>query len=161
MGLLDILGGSQSRGSGMSPLTMALMGVLAYRTMKGQGRLAEMMGGPTTGAGGLGDLLSGAMGGGVLTNGLQELLTRFGLNGHGDKAQSWISTGPNQPIAPNEVEQALGEDRVQWLMQQTGMSKTDLLAGLSRELPHTVDKLTPDGRIPTAEEAARLVENDG
>ena len=157
MGLFDILGGSQS-GSGMSPLTMALMGVLAYRTMKGQGRLANMMGGATAGAGGLGGLLSGGMGGGMLTNGLQDLLARFGLNGHGDKAQSWISTGPNQAIQPNEVEQALGEDRVQWLIQQTGMSKADLLAGLSRELPRTVDKLTPDGRIPTEQEASKLVD---
>ena len=161
MGLFDILGGSQSRSSGISPLTLALMGVLAYRTMKGQGRLADMMGGATTGTGGLGGLLSGGMGGGMLANGLQDLLARFGANGHGDKAQSWISAGPNQTIAPNEVEQTLGEGHVQWLMQQTGMSKADLLAGLSRELPSTVDKLTPDGRIPTAEEAAKLVENDG
>lgn len=161
MGLFDILGGSRSVGAGMSPLTMALMGVLAYRTMKGQGRLADMMGGSTAGTGGLGGLLSSGMGGGMLANGLEDLLARFSANGHADKAHSWISSGANQPIAPNEVEQALGEDRVQWLMQQTGMSKPDLLAGLSRELPHTVDKLTPDGRIPTPDEAARLVENDG
>jgi hypothetical protein len=36
-----------------------------------------------------------------------------------------------------------------WLMQQTGMSREDLLSGLSREPPKVVDKLTPDGRIPT------------
>jgi uncharacterized protein YidB (DUF937 family) len=44
-----------------------------------------------------------------------------------------------------------------WLMQQTGMSREDLLSGLSRELPKVVDKLTPDGRIPTDQEAARLL----
>ena len=120
MGILDILGGTRS--GGMSPLTMALMGVLAYRTMNGQGRLADMLG-PTSGASGLGGLLSGGMGGGMLSTGLQDLISRFGLNGHGDKAQSWISSGPNKTIEPSELEQALGEDRVQWLMQQTGMSK--------------------------------------
>lgn len=148
----------------MSPITLALMGVLAYRTMNGKGRLADMMGGTggaTTSESGLGGLLSGGLGGGMLANGLQDILAHFGANGHGDKAQSWVSSGANQTIEPNEVEQALGEDRVQWLMQQTGMSKTDLLAGLSRELPRTVDKLSPDGRIPTAEEATKLVENDG
>jgi hypothetical protein len=31
------------------------------------------------------------------------------------------------------------------------------LAGLSQELPKAVDKLTPDGRLPTEQEAARLV----
>jgi uncharacterized protein YidB (DUF937 family) len=144
-------------------LTLALMGVLAYRTMKGKGRLADMTGSATTGAGNPGGLLSGGAGGGMLTSGLQDLLAPFGLNGHGEMAQSWVSAGPNQPIAPHEVEQALGEDRVQWLMQQTGMSKADLLAGLSRELPQTVDKLTPNGRVPTEEEASHLVksENNG
>ena len=36
------LGGSH-RG-GMSPITMALLGVLAYRTLYGKGRLADMLG---------------------------------------------------------------------------------------------------------------------
>ena len=44
MGLLDILGGGGSNRGGISPLTLALMGVLAYRTMKGQGRLANVLG---------------------------------------------------------------------------------------------------------------------
>jgi uncharacterized protein YidB (DUF937 family) len=41
-------------------------------------------------------------------------------------------------------------------MHQTGMSREELLAGLSRELPKAVDQLTPDGRLPTEQEAARL-----
>jgi uncharacterized protein YidB (DUF937 family) len=52
---------------------------------------------------------------------------------------------------------ALGPEKISWLMQQTGMSREELLAGLSRELPRVVDRLTPDGRIPTHEEAARLL----
>jgi uncharacterized protein YidB (DUF937 family) len=38
------------------------------------------------------------------------------------------------------------------------MSHEDLLAGLSRELPEAVDKLTPQGRLPTEQEAARLIQ---
>jgi uncharacterized protein YidB (DUF937 family) len=46
----------------------------------------------------------------------------------------------------------LGEERIQWLMEQTGMPKDQLLAGLSQELPNAVDELTPEGRLPTDSE---------
>lgn len=165
MGLLDILGIAGSRRGGMSPLTMALMGVLAYRTMKGKGRLADVLGmnsasdkSDTAGdMSGLGGLLAGGGLGTMLSGGLGDLLKRFQENGEGDKAQSWVSTGSNQPIAPNELEKALGQDRVRWLLEQTGMSKDELLTGLSAQLPQVVDKLTPQGRLPNPNEADRLV----
>jgi uncharacterized protein YidB (DUF937 family) len=176
MGLLDSVlgGGSRSRGGGMSPITMALLGVLAYRTMKGKGRLADMLGqgqpsggnagapnsGAAGGSGGLGGLLGGLLGGGaaggLLSGGLSDLLKQFQTHGQGDKAQSWIDSGPNKPVSPPELEQALGEERIGWLMQETGMSRAELLSGLSRELPDVVNKLTPDGRVPTEQEAARM-----
>ena len=70
---------------------------------------------------------------------------------------SWVSTGTNNPVAPHELESVLGEERIAWLMQQTGMSRADLLDGLSAELPKTVDALTPEGRVPSAQEAERLI----
>jgi uncharacterized protein YidB (DUF937 family) len=157
MGLLDALGaGTGNRGGfGMSPVTMALAGLLAYRTLKGKGRLADMLGTSTTQAGvaatGLGGLLSGS----ALGSGLRDLLDRFRQAGHEKTAQSWVSTGSNQPIAPQELEKVLGEERLQWLMEQTGMPKDELLKGLSGSLPDAVNKLTPDGRIPSEEELAR------
>jgi uncharacterized protein YidB (DUF937 family) len=179
MGLLDsvLRSGGARAGGGMSPITMALLGLLAYRTFQGKGRLADMLGrstgapaganpfggnaGGTSSGGGLGGLLGGLLGGGaagsILSGGLGDLLKQFQQNGQGDKARSWISPGPNQPVSPGELEQALGADRLEWLTQKTGMSRQQLLEGLSRALPETVDKLTPDGRIPTAEEAERLV----
>ena len=168
MGLLDgILGGGMRRGGGMSPITMALLGLLAYKTFKGK-NLSDMFGGGTTAggqAGGLGGLLQGGLGGllgggalgGILSGGLGDILKQFQTNGLGDKADSWVSTGENKPIQPTELERALGEERIAWLMQQTGMSREELLAGLSRELPQVVDKLTPQGRIPTDQEAERMV----
>ena len=172
MGLLDILGGTSARrGGGMSPITMALLGLLAYRTFQGKGRLADMLGrgatsgspvgpGAATGSGGLGDMLGGLLGGGaagsILSGGLGDLLKQFQQNGQGDKAESWVAKGPNKAVAPSELEQALGEDRIAWLMEQTGMSREELLAGLSRELPAVVDKLTPEGRLPTDREAGQI-----
>ena len=176
MGLLDgILGGGMRRGGGMSPIAMALMGLLAYKTMKGK-NLTDMFGGGAAGgqtggapaggqAGGLGGLLQGGLGGllgggalgGILSGGLGDLLKQFQANGMGEKADSWVSTGENKPIQPNELSRVLGEERISWLMEQTGMSRAELLAGLSQELPQVVDKLTPQGRIPTEQEADRMV----
>jgi uncharacterized protein YidB (DUF937 family) len=176
MGLLDSVLGTQPRqsGGGMSPITMALLGVLAYRTLHGKGRLADMLGraspptapgqtgqtGKERGLGDLGGLLGGAGGaslGSVLSNGLNDLLKQFQANGQGDKAQSWVGDGANKPVSPQELAQALGEDKIKWLTEQTGLSREKLLEGLSRELPGTVDKLTPQGRIPDAHEASRMV----
>jgi uncharacterized protein YidB (DUF937 family) len=163
MGLLDSLGGGGRRGSGMSPVMMGLMGLLAYRTLKGKGRLADMLGtGQSAGGaqgggpgGGLSAGLGGALSGGGLGAGLKDLLDSFRQGGQADKAESWVSKGPNQAIAPQELEQSLGEERIQWLMEQTGLPKDQLLAGLSGELPDAIDKLTPEGRLPTDEELSR------
>jgi uncharacterized protein YidB (DUF937 family) len=78
-------------------------------------------------------------------------------NGHGRAAQSWVGTGPNEEIAPKDLANALGSDTLNTLSKQTGLSVDDLLAGLSQHLPDLVDQLTPNGRVPTHEEAARMV----
>lgn len=161
MGLLgNILGGRH--GGGMSPLTLGLLGLLAYRTYHGKGRLADMIG--RSGAepqGGrrdnwLENLLGGA-GGGILSGGLGDLIKSFQQGGQGEKADSWVARGENKSISPPELERVLGSEKIEWLMQETGMSRDELLAGLSRELPDVVDKMTPEGRLPTEQEAKRLI----
>jgi uncharacterized protein YidB (DUF937 family) len=102
-------------------------------------------------AGGLGGVLGG-LGAGGLGAGLRDLLDRFRQAGHEDKAQSWVSTGANRPIASQELEQVLGAERIEWLVKQTGLPKDQLLAGLSTELPGAIDKLTPQGHVPTDDE---------
>jgi uncharacterized protein YidB (DUF937 family) len=157
----------------MSPLIWLLLGVLAYRTYKGKGPLAEMMGrvapagvdnvtAPTRNlappaSGGLGDLFRGGLGGfaggaagGLLAGGLGEMLNRFQQNGHGDVANSWIGTGPNRAVSPDQLQEALGPDTVNSLAEQAGLSQIDVLSGLSRDLPDAVDQFTPEGRIPEA-----------
>lgn len=191
MGLLDVLNGMQNgpRGQrdptassqGMSPLTMAVLGLLAYKAIKsftGNQPSAETVGtprstqpaarpgGPTNAGmpgGGLGDLLSSGLGGllasgaagGVLSGGLNELLKQFQQSGQGDVAKSWVGTGPNKSISPNDLAKTLGADQIDTLMTQTGMSRDELIAGLSQVLPEVVDKLTPQGRVPTEQELSR------
>jgi uncharacterized protein YidB (DUF937 family) len=108
--------------------------------------------------GGLGGLLeklgvNKAGPGGILSGGLGELLDRFKQNGQGDKAESWVNTGPNKPCTPADLEKALGPEVIETLAQHTNLSKEELLARLCRELPNAVDQYTPQGRVPTEAEA--------
>jgi uncharacterized protein YidB (DUF937 family) len=219
MGLADVLTGMMngprgqrqpsSGGGGMSPIMMALLGLLAYKAFKGRGGqtapsggvgptgrlppggtttragssggdLGDILGGlfggkpgsmPTrtaTGAnpggslsdlfpGGLGSVLGGAAAGSVLSGGLGNIIKELQDSGHGRAAQSWVGTGPNEDIAPKDLANALGSDALNTLSKQSGLSTDELLAGLSQHLPDLVDQLTPNGRLPTEQEAARMV----
>ena len=76
-------------------------------------------------------------------------------NGQGGAAKSWVGTGENQSIAPNDLARAIGADDIDAVARETGMSQADLLSQLSQHLPDFVDRLTPDGRIPSEQEASR------
>jgi uncharacterized protein YidB (DUF937 family) len=94
--------------------------------------------------------------------GLKDLLDRFRQSGQEDKGQSWVAKGSNKPIAPQELGQTLGEERIQWLMEQTRLPRDELLSGLSNELPDAIDKLTTgssaDGRRVLTSELTRAAE---
>lgn len=85
----------------------------------------------------------GAGGGGL--GGMVEQFQRGGL---GDVMNSWIGTGQNQPISPDQLGNVLGGDLLGQLTQRTGMDQGDLLGQLSQLLPQMVDQATPEGRIP-------------
>jgi len=248
MGILDVLNGMQNgpRGApqppqpgkssgGMSPMTMAILGMLAYKAVKslsggaqptpagtgaprptapppggtvtasapGSGGLGDLLGGLFGGApgggkpgtapaampgglgdilgglfggapggapggarpgatqaslpGGLGGLLGGAAAGGVLSGGLANIIKDLQNSGQGKTAASWVGTGPNQEIDPDDLGAALGKDSLDAITRQTGMSRDDLLEGLSQYLPGVIDHLTPNGRLPTEHEASRMV----
>ena len=107
--------------------------------------------------GGLGGLLAGGAAGSVLSGGLNDLLKQFQQSGQGTTVNSWVGTGPNKEISPNDLGRALGADRVNALVAQTGMSRSELLDALSEYLPQVVDQMTPKGRLPTEQEAQRLL----
>jgi len=88
---------------------------------------------------------------------LANIIKELQESGHGRVAQSWVGTGPNEEIAPNDLANALGGDTLNTLSKHTGLSMNDLLAGLSQHLPDLVDQLTPKGRLPSEDEAARMV----
>ena len=148
---------------GMPSMT-ALLGMLALAGYQNRDKLIEMFNGAAGTAsspdgsgqpraqgnapGGLGSILGGAGIGGLLGGGLSELLEQFTKNGQGETAESWIGPGPNKEISPPQLKQAIGQDVLTALVQQTGLSQEELLARLSQELPTAVDKYTPEGRLP-------------
>jgi len=114
------------------------------------GGLGSLLGGNS---GGLGQILSG-LGAGGLTGGLGDLMNSFKNAGQADVADSWVNPSvPTQGLTPAQVEQAIGEENLAQLTQQTGLSRDELLKRLATAIPTTVDRLTPDGRMPTEEQA--------
>ncbi|TXM63575.1 YidB family protein [Methylobacterium sp. WL120] len=103
------------------------------------------------GLGTLGSLLGGvgtAGVGGLIASGLSELVDHFTKGGHGEAASSWVNQGPNRDIREADLERAIGPDTLDHLTQQTGLSRSALLARLSRELPSAIDRYAADGRSP-------------
>jgi uncharacterized protein YidB (DUF937 family) len=122
------------------------------------GLLSQIVGGVLGGAGGGGSPLES-----VLTNmlaggqqagtgpgggGLGGLVSSFERAGLGNVVQSWIGTGPNEPVSPQQLQNVFGHDRVQAMAGQAGMAPHDFLSQLSQHLPKVVDGMTPNGRLP-------------
>jgi uncharacterized protein YidB (DUF937 family) len=173
-------GTTTSSQGGMSPIMMAILGLIAYKAMKGLSGSSQPAPAPPArptggtvaagmpgagGAGGLGDLLKGGLGGllaggaagTVLSGGLNDLLKQLQQGGLGDTANSWVGTGPNRPVSPTDLGSALGADQIQSLTSQFGLSRDELLDGLSQHLPEVVDHLTPGGQVPSPQEMQRLI----
>lgn len=80
--------------------------------------------------------------------GLSGLAGQFQNAGLGHLFESWVGQGANKGIAPQEVRQALGDDKLNGMAAQTGMSRDQLLPMIAKYLPQLIDRLTPQGRLP-------------
>jgi uncharacterized protein YidB (DUF937 family) len=182
MGLMDVLNGMQNgpRGnansSGMSPVTMAVIGLLAYKAFKsfasqpagapaGSGHSAPPAQNANPGGsigdilkGGLGGILAGGAAGSVLSGGLGDLLKQFQQAGQGGAANTWVGNGPNKSISADDLSKVLDSDQIKTLIAHTGLSQDQLLAALSQHLPALVDEMTPGGRLPTEQEVSRMLQ---
>ena len=114
------------RGGGLSPVLMALLPVvLSMLSQRGRQGNAER------GGGGLGDILG-----------------RFSQRGYGQQAASWVGTGSNEPLPAQAIDDVFGEDELQQMAQQAGISPEEARSGLSELLPDVVDHFTPGGTVP-------------
>ncbi len=80
--------------------------------------------------------------------GLGGLIQAFQKNGLGEIVNSWVSTGKNLPISPEQIQQGLGNDLLKQLASQVGLSPEATGGQLANLLPGLVDKLTPEGKLP-------------
>ncbi|HEX2891289.1 YidB family protein [Vineibacter terrae] len=94
--------------------------------------------------------LGGALGGGL--GGLGQILEQAGL---GEHMKSWVSTGQNMPLSPDQVTQVFGHDRLGQLAEAAGMDQKDAADQLSQILPQLVDGMTPAGGLPQGDEVSQ------
>jgi uncharacterized protein YidB (DUF937 family) len=103
-------------------------------------------------------ILGGVFGAGATTllnsfieqqGGLQNIASQFEKNGFGDTMKSWISQGRNLPITADQIHQALGSDKVKELAAKMGLPADKLAELLAQHLPQAIDKVTPDGKLPS------------
>ena len=157
--------------------------------MGGLGDLLKGAGGGS--GGGLGDLLGGILGGRpqggsgsgglggnpmlrmllplvasmLMNGGLQKILGRLQQSGKGATGQSWVSTGPNEPVDAADIKAALDQGELAQIAQQLGVSEDEAAEAVAQVLPDVVDQATPSGELPDAEELdrkfGRLHELDG
>ena len=129
------------------PLMLALLALLASGALFGKRDAASPAG---TGA-----QPSSDQGAGSLLGGLGRLLDKLQNCGLGNAINSWIGHGQNQPVSPGQLGSALGPDLIKMLAQRSGMSEEEITKQLSQILPGVVDKLTPQGRLPSAAELSQ------
>lgn len=106
---------------------------------------------------------SGGTGNNPLVDGIMQLITnqqhgglagivkQFSDKGLGDIVSSWVGTGQNLPVSPEQIQKGLGSGAVQDIATKLGISTDDASAGLAQMLPNVIDKLTPDGKVPTGD----------
>jgi uncharacterized protein YidB (DUF937 family) len=147
-GLEDILHSSAPGGNIGKPLMLALLALLASGALFGGGGA----GSPAS----KGSQPSSDEGAGGLLGGLGGLLDKLQKGGLGGAANSWVGPGQNQPVTPGQLGPALGPNIIKALAQRSGLSEEELTRQLSQVLPGLVDKLTPNGRVPTLAELSDM-----
>jgi uncharacterized protein YidB (DUF937 family) len=118
--------------------------------------LGGLMGGKGGGAlAALAPVLGGLLAGG----GLEKLLSGFQRQGLGEKADSWIGTGPNEPVSSGEVRDVLGDQQLAEIAQKLGISEDQAADALAEAIPEVVDGVSPQGQLPPENELDRIFDS--
>jgi uncharacterized protein YidB (DUF937 family) len=118
----------------------------------------------------LGSLVGGKRGGAMAalapvvgallaSGGLGKILSGFQQQGLAEKADSWIGTGPNEPVSSGEVREVLGDQQLAEIAQKLGISEDQAAAALAEALPEMVDGVSPQGQLPPENELERIFDS--
>ncbi len=111
--------------------------------------LGSIIGAVTGNKGGLASLLPLLLGNDSPLGGVSGLVEKFNEQGLGDVVSSWLGQGENLPVSGEQIKSVLGEDVVKTASEKLGTGESDTLETLKNALPNVIDKLTPDGELPT------------
>lgn len=128
-GILGSVGGSQQAG-GQNPLAGMLSGMFGGNQQQGSNMLGMVMG------------LVQQMGG------ISGVLDMFRQRGLGRQADSWVGTGPNEPISGEDVQNVFGSSQVDSIASKLGVSSEQASSGIAQVLPELINRFTPEGRVP-------------
>ena len=130
------------------PSMAALLGMIAVAGYQNRDKLIEMFNSATSGnEASADDGRRTDNNPDAATAGVRDLVDAFRKSGQGSVADSWVSSGSNEPIQPSQLEQAVGSDTIDRLATETGLTKAEILKRLTADLPSAVDGLTPTGSV--------------
>lgn len=89
--------------------------------------------------------------GGQGGSGLTQLMQVFQSKGLGDVIGSWVGTGQNLPIDPQQLMGLLGNDQIAAMASKFGLTHEAAASQLANLLPQVIDKMTPNGELPGAD----------
>jgi uncharacterized protein YidB (DUF937 family) len=82
--------------------------------------------------------------------GLPGLVSAFQEQGLGGVVSSWVGTGTNEAVAPQQVQSVVGDSQIEDVAAKLGISKEDASAKIAQLLPGIIDHLTPNGQVPSS-----------
>lgn len=145
----DLLGGllgGKGGGGGLEDILGQLTGGKGGGSSSGEASTA------TAGAGGLLGALLPLLASFLKNGGLNKVLAGFQQQGQSAQAQSWISTGGNEPVSGGDLENVMGREEIATIAEKLGLSEEETADALAQVLPQVVDKVSPEGQLPPENE---------
>lgn len=81
----------------------------------------------------------------MLGNDAGGALDKIKNSGLSEHFKSWVGKGENKPVTADQVTQALGNEQIAKIADQTGTSQQQAAQNIADKLPGMVDKMTPEG----------------
>jgi uncharacterized protein YidB (DUF937 family) len=81
------------------------------------------------------------------SGGVADKIDQLRKGGLGEQTKSWVGSGPNKSVTPEELKSAIDMNDLRKIAQKAGMSEDEMLQALASHLPEVVDKATPNGSM--------------